>query len=70
MDTNQNGAVGLCEAIVRLLKMACQYVFFIDAFIGEKAIRRLGVRLILASYGDAFSNRIADLRQQLSESLN
>jgi hypothetical protein len=60
---DQDGAVACREAVVRRLKMARQNIGFVDAFIGEKAIRCFGVRPILASHGNTLANRVAYLFQ-------
>jgi hypothetical protein len=48
--------------------MTGKNVLFIDALVGEKPIRRLGVRPILTSHGDALAHRVTDLPEDVSKS--
>jgi hypothetical protein len=59
--THQEGAGTCWDAVAGRLRMARQNIGFVDALIGEKAIRRFGVRPVLTSHGNALANRIACL---------
>jgi hypothetical protein len=65
---HQYSAVARCEAITRGLEMTCKDVSFIDTLVGEKAIRCLGIRPVLASHGYACAYCVADLLEQSAKS--
>ena len=64
---HQHRTITRCKAVMGRLKMTGQDVPLVHTFVGEKPIRRLGVRPVLTHHRDPFAHCAPDLLKQVAE---